>query len=650
MAQSFAQNQFRLRPADPQFAKIFDVAACQDGGALITGYKDSLSGNFSRPLLAKLDDQGQVEWSKSFKPQVYTGTYDGEGIACLELPDSSIIWMYRGAEQSATLSRLSSSGTPLWTRRVGGFSDAVLGGIAYLPTGYIALTAIATSTNAGVALFDLNGNMQWFRRIGLTNRTLLGEEIISNSNGDVLVAGSYLNSGGTQSGAWIGKLDSLGNLTSHRTYFYNNGAHPQMTETSNGDVILALRGNSTTYSGKFNMLIARLDSSLLPVWSRAFEHQDGLYALSVVEALNGNLLFTGELGTGNQSRMFTVTTDGTGGLLSSHELQMGGLPVWIEHMRITANSQGVVWASGGRHILRTDSSLEMCQTSPLSLSLDSNIILSTNSVSTTIQTFAPVSTPSQIWYDPGFSTVPACSIACQVNPQAIVSGSIFCPGDSIFFTNTTAGNYNFEWIKDGVVFGTGRDAAILAPAAGTYSVWLIAQDGNCIDSLQLGFSVDSIPPVSIGGAGPFCDNDPPDTLSGSPVGGVFSGPGVTGNQFSPQVSGIGMHIVTYTFTTPAGCLDSAGTTINVDLCTGAILPEIPRPQVFPNPSPGIFRVPALDGIERAEIEVVDAQGRAWIVQPNYDNGILDLRALPDGIYLLRLRTPAIDFTQRLLKR
>lgn len=44
---------------------------------------------------------------------------------------------------------------------------------------------------------------------------------------------------------------------------------------------------------------------------------------------------------------------------------------------------------------------------------------------------------------------------------------------------------------------------------------------------------------------------------GIPAGGTVSGPGVTGNNFNPIVAGPGQHTITYTVTTPEGCLGVA---------------------------------------------------------------------------------------------
>ncbi len=53
------------------------------------------------------------------------------------------------------------------------------------------------------------------------------------------------------------------------------------------------------------------------------------------------------------------------------------------------------------------------------------------------------------------------------------------------------------------------------------------------------------------------------TMTGAPAGGTFSGPGVTGNVFSPSAAGVGTHLVTYTFVTPDLCTLTAQRIVEV---------------------------------------------------------------------------------------
>ncbi len=67
------------------------------------------------------------------------------------------------------------------------------------------------------------------------------------------------------------------------------------------------------------------------------------------------------------------------------------------------------------------------------------------------------------------------------------------------------------------------------------------------------------PTVTINSVAPLCQSAAAVTLSANLGGGVFSGPGVTGNTFSPAAAGPGTHTITYTL-----CSVTATTTITVN--------------------------------------------------------------------------------------
>jgi len=60
-----------------------------------------------------------------------------------------------------------------------------------------------------------------------------------------------------------------------------------------------------------------------------------------------------------------------------------------------------------------------------------------------------------------------------------------------------------------------------------------------------------------------CVGGSPFALTGSPAGGTFSGNGVSGSQFQPNVAGIGFHDVTYAYTAANGCAGTATETVQV---------------------------------------------------------------------------------------
>ena len=89
----------------------------------------------------------------------------------------------------------------------------------------------------------------------------------------------------------------------------------------------------------------------------------------------------------------------------------------------------------------------------------------------------------------------------------------------------------------------------IAGAGGPYSITYTYTDpgtGCTNTSIQ---TVTVNPVASFSGlSGPYCTTDPSVTLTGSPSGGTFSGPGMVGNIFNPAIAGVGTHSISYTYT------------------------------------------------------------------------------------------------------
>ncbi|MEX2591048.1 MAG: SprB repeat-containing protein, partial [Chitinophagales bacterium] len=94
--------------------------------------------------------------------------------------------------------------------------------------------------------------------------------------------------------------------------------------------------------------------------------------------------------------------------------------------------------------------------------------------------------------------------------------------------------------------------------ADTHLYVLTTDMGLCtsIDSVRA--IVNPLPTVSFSGlAAEYCVNEPSVNLTGSPLGGFFTGDGISGNTFSPADADTGTHIISYTYTDGNGCTDSS---------------------------------------------------------------------------------------------
>jgi hypothetical protein len=107
-------------------------------------------------------------------------------------------------------------------------------------------------------------------------------------------------------------------------------------------------------------------------------------------------------------------------------------------------------------------------------------------------------------------------------------------------------------------------AGVGGPYVITYTFTDTIGCGNTSTANQ-SVNVTNLPVVTISGLDPeYCLNEPPATLNGSPVGGSFSGDGVTGDSFSPADADTGTHTVAYLYVDNNGCSNqqSASTIVN----------------------------------------------------------------------------------------
>jgi hypothetical protein len=130
---------------------------------------------------------------------------------------------------------------------------------------------------------------------------------------------------------------------------------------------------------------------------------------------------------------------------------------------------------------------------------------------------------------------PLKTLAVTVNPTFTTSNNItLCQGDSMYL----GGAYR--------------------KTAGTYNSLLMSIHG-CDSTVITTLNFNALPVVTL--FIPFkgiCIDGPPVTLSGGmPLGGTYTGPGITNNILNPAAAGLGIHSVTYTYTDPnTGCTNA----------------------------------------------------------------------------------------------
>lgn len=148
-------------------------------------------------------------------------------------------------------------------------------------------------------------------------------------------------------------------------------------------------------------------------------------------------------------------------------------------------------------------------------------------------------------------------------PSITASGATtFCQGDSVTLNSSSVTNN---------IWSNGETSqSIVVTDNGTYSVSV--SNGNCIaTSIPTVVNVNPIPSVSLTSLGSFTNiNSSTISLNGSPSGGVYSGNGVNGIDFDPQIAGLGSTTINYSYTNSFGCSGLASQSTIVYDTTGIV--------------------------------------------------------------------------------
>lgn len=229
-------------------------------------------------------------------------------------------------------------------------------------------------------------------------------------------------------------------------------------------------------------------------------------------------------------------------------------------------------------------------------------------------------------------------IALATPIRAITKNTVKpCVGNTITLNASQAGGI-YLWNTG----ATTRSAQVTQ--SGIYYCDITAPNGICSrrsDSVEITFV--PLPTVTLDSLSPINPSAQPLQLTGGlPSGGTYSGTGVSGGVFTPSVAGLGIHKITYTFTTTEGCTASAFRNIEVTNGVGINAnSKIISFNVTPNPAKGIVKLNiAGKSSENLKVSVIDQLGRV-VWTNNYDDNSksiskeIDLSSLPKGTYIIK---------------
>jgi gliding motility-associated-like protein len=154
----------------------------------------------------------------------------------------------------------------------------------------------------------------------------------------------------------------------------------------------------------------------------------------------------------------------------------------------------------------------------------------------------------------------ALGATISANPTTV------CPGGTVqlnVLPSGGSGTYTYNWTANTGVAVQNISSPVVNPmTTTTYTV--VVSSGGVSVSRSITITTLPVPNVTLNQFNDVCITGQAFPLSGgSPTGGTYSGAGIVGTNFNPQVAGVGTHTITYTVTGTNGCINSATNTIQV---------------------------------------------------------------------------------------
>ena len=318
-----------------------DVQQTPDGGYIVCGHSESSFAHNSI-LIARLDSDGNVVWSKVYKTQYYSDayaiqrTYDGSYIIAGKTyssngyiftitkidPDGNLKWCssisgisyyskpyiqqtsdhgyiisgttdsFGAGKEDFIIVKLDSSGTFQWAKTFGGGNNDENYSVwqtkddGYILTG-LTRSFGATNNNFLIIKIDKNGEEQWSKMYDEDHATY-GKFAYQTSDGSYIVVGS------NYSDIIIMKLNPSGSIVWKKTFKEGNCDVYSFQPTSDGGYIISGDVNSYSFGTKYSdAFLLKVNSNGEFQWEKIFNGDQKDCAYSVKQLSNGGYIVAG---------------------------------------------------------------------------------------------------------------------------------------------------------------------------------------------------------------------------------------------------------------------------------------------------------------------------------------------------------------------
>ncbi len=234
-----------------------------------------------------------------------------------------------------------------------------------------------------------------------------------------------------------------------------------------------------------------------------------------------------------------------------------------------------------------------------------------------------------------------------------------CEGESTQLMSNVeggTGTYTYSWTSDPAGFTSTEADPMIDPAETTMYMVEVTDGTNSSDG-QVEVMVYPYPVVELDDFETVYTNTPAFELTGgTPVGGIYSGPGVDAGMFDPAVAAFGTHTITYTYEENT-CESFAEATIIVD--SPVSIDEYDNGvsvEIFPNPNSGEFMV-KLNVLQSSEVNLkvlnnlgVEVYNEKNVSVKNTWEKNINLSDLSEGLYFINIYNDETSILKKMILR
>jgi hypothetical protein len=275
----------------------YSVAQTNFGGYIITGSTESFGNGAKDAWLIKTDSQGNEDWNQTFGDSL-----DDSGEFVQQTSDGGFIiagWTYSfsNGDSDSWLIKTNSNGGEEWNQNFGGSNADVGLSVAQLTDGGYIVTGYTESLgsdakDAWLYKTDMQGNALVIELFGGSGEDI-GKSVRQTNDGGYIIAGFTESFGNGANDVWLIKTDSDCNQEWSRTFGGSNNDYGESVRQTNDGGYIVTGWTNSSGSGSYDSWLIKTNSNGNEEWNQTFGGTDIDVGESVRQTNDGGYIVAG---------------------------------------------------------------------------------------------------------------------------------------------------------------------------------------------------------------------------------------------------------------------------------------------------------------------------------------------------------------------